>query len=76
MGSTVEVVVKHRKAAMVYADLDIVLSSTLFVGWDVCAVWPAKRERDILVWVFCLREKLLFFETGPTIELDSLAVYF
>ena len=41
MGSTVEVVAKRGNAAMVHADLDIVLSSAMFVGWGMCTVWPA-----------------------------------
>jgi hypothetical protein len=42
MGSTVEVVMKCRNAAMVHADLDSVLSVAKFVRWDVCAVCPTK----------------------------------
>ena len=42
MGSATEVIVKHRNAAMVHTDLNIVLSSTVFVSWGMCSVWPAK----------------------------------
>ena len=64
--STVVVVVMSGNIAMVHANLDNVLGLEIFFGCDVCAVWLAKRDQYILVWVFRDGKENVLFQNRPT----------
>ena len=65
VGSTVAVVVTRGNVAMLHANVDIVLCLVMLVGSDVCAIWPAKRERDISFFLVACVKKLVLLQNRP-----------